>query len=116
MPVSLQLQENSGSWLFQKLSPEDKKRVKLEKNERMFKFGGGEKRKSKCVLEFPCNLGGKNIRLRSEAIDAELPLLLVNNCLEKADAVLPIGQKKAEIFGETIEMKKTDSGHYSLVD
>ena len=98
----------------QKLSPEDKKRVKLEKSERMFKFGGGEKRKSKCLLEFPCNLGGKNIRLRSEVIDAEIPLLLGNNSLEKADAVLHIGQKKAEIFGETLEMKKTDSGHYSL--
>ena len=96
------------------LSPEDKKRVKLEQSERMFKFGGGEKRKSKCLLEFPCNLGGKNIKLRSEVIDAELPLLLGNNSLEKADAVLHIGKKKAEIFGDVLEMKKTNSGHYSL--
>ena len=47
----------------QKLSPEDKKRVKIEKSERMFKFEGGEKRKSKCRIDFPCNLGGKNLRL-----------------------------------------------------
>ena len=80
----------------------------------MFKFGGGEQRKSKCLLEFPCSLGGKNIRLRSEVIDAELPLLLGNNSLEKAEAVLHIGKKKAEIFGEVLDMNKTDSGHYSL--
>ena len=98
----------------QKLSPEDKKRVKIEKSERMFKFGGGEKRKSKCRIDFPCNLGGKNLRLRAEVIDAELPLLLGNNSLEKANAVLHIGKKKAEIFGEVLDMKKTDSGHYSL--
>ena len=99
----------------EKLSPEDKKRVKLEKSERMFKFGGGEKRESKCLLDFPCNLGGKNLRLRSEVIDAELPLLLGNNSLEKAGAVLHIGKRKVEIFGEVLDMKKTDSGHYSLV-
>ena len=75
----------------QKLSKEDKKRVKLETSERIFKFGGGEKRKSKCLLEFPCNLGGKNIKLRAEVIDAELPLLLGNNSLEKAKAVLAQG-------------------------
>ena len=97
----------------QKLSKEDKKRVKLEKSERIFKFGGGEKRKSKCLLEFPCNLGGKNIKLRAEVIDAELPLLLGNNSLEKAEAVLHIGKKK-ELFGEVLDMAKTDSGHYSL--
>ena len=98
----------------QKLSKEDKKRVKLEKSERIFKFGGGEKRKSKCLLEFPCNLGGKNIKLRAEVIDAELPLLLGNNSLEKAEAVLHIGKKKAKLFGEVLDMAKTDSGHYSL--
>ena len=70
-------------------------------------------RESKCVMEFPCNLGGKNIRLRSEVIDADLPLLLGNNSLEKADAVLHI-KKKAEIFTEVLEVNKTDSGHYSL--
>ena len=96
------------------LSVEDKKRVKMEKSDRMFKFGGGEQRKSKCLLEFPCSLGGKNIRLRAEVIDAELPLLLGNNSLEKAEAVLYIGQKKAEIFGEVLDMNRTDSGHYSL--
>ena len=60
----------------QRVSTEDKQKVKLFKSQKVFKFGGGERRNSKCVLEFPCCLDGLDIKLRSEVIDADLPLLL----------------------------------------
>ena len=47
-------------------------------------------------------------------IEADLPLLLGLNSLEKANVVLYIGKQKAEIMGNVVEMKRTKSGHYSI--
>ena len=78
------------------------------------KFGGGEKRISKGVVIFPCNIGGRNIKLRTEVVDAEFPLLLGNTFLKKAGAVLNIRGEKARIFGNEVDMKETSSGHFTL--
>ena len=92
-----------------RLSMEDKQKVKLFKSQKVFKFGGGERRNSKCILEFPCCLGGLNIKLRSEVIDADLPLLLGNNSLEKAEAILDIGKRKIQLFNKILSMSSTSS-------
>ena len=48
--------------------------------------------------------------MRSEVIDANLPLLLGNNSLKKARAVIDIGNKTMELFGDKLNMAKTKSG------
>ena len=83
-------------------------------SDRMFKFGGGEKRKSKGVVVFPCSIGGKNIKLRTEIVDAEFPLLLGNSFLKKSGAVLHIREEMALILGSKVDMKETTSGHFTL--
>lgn len=40
---------------------EDKKRVKVEKSTRVYKFGGGETRNSICVVQLPCHLARTNV-------------------------------------------------------
>ena len=42
-----------------KLSLSQKDKIKTEATQRVFKFGGGEKRKSKVALTLPCNIGTK---------------------------------------------------------
>ena len=91
----------------------DEKVVKEESN-RMFKFGGGEKRQSKGVVTFPCHLAGKNVRIRTEVVDADFPLLLGNSMLKKVGAVLHLREEKAVIMGCEVKMRETSSGHFSL--
>ena len=43
------------------LREEDKKRVKVEKSTRVYKFGGGETRNSICVVQLPCHLARTNV-------------------------------------------------------
>ena len=96
------------------LSSKLRSSVKRATSERVFKFGGGERRKSKGVVVLPCSIGGKNLRLQTEIVDAEFPLLLGNSFLKKASAVLFIGEEKARILGSEVSMKETCTGHFAI--
>ena len=105
------------SWMKQmiaELTPDQKKKVKVEPTSRIYKFGGGERRPSKYVVKFPCNLAGRNVNIKTEVIDENLPLLLGNSSLKAAEAVLYIAEQKAIILGKEVEMKEEISGHFSM--
>ena len=99
---------------YQSLDEDDKSKVIISESEKTFKFGGGERRKSLGKVVFPCHLGGMNIKIRTEVVEAELPLLLGNSMLKKVDAVLYIAREKALIMGKETKMRETQSGHFSI--
>ena len=96
------------------LSEADKALVEYEESERIFKFGGGEQRKSLGVITFPCYFGQRNILMKSEIVDADFPLLLGNSLLKKARAVLKISEQVAVILDIEVKMRETNSGHFCL--
>ena len=105
------------SWMkrmISELSEEQKEKVRINPSSRVYKFGGGERRPSKYVVQFPCNLAGKNVNIRTEVINENLPLLLGNSSLKAAEAILYISEQKASILGKEVEMKEEASGHFSL--
>ena len=91
-----------------------KSMVKRFDSEKMYKFGGGEKRKSLEKIVFPCQLAGKNVLIETEVVEADFPLLLGNSLLKKVDAVLYISREKAVIMGCEVRMQETSSGHFSI--
>ena len=99
---------------YDSLSTEDKMQVKTVESDKVYKFGGGEKRKSLGKVIFPCHLAGKNVKMTTEVIEADFPLLLGNTMLKKTQAVLFLSQEKAMIMGTEVKMKETNSGHFSL--
>ena len=91
------------------------KKIKLSPSDRMYKFGGGERRKSKGIVKLPCILGGKlRTDVQTEIVDAEKPLLIVNSSLKKAKAIMYIGENKIDLMGFKMDMGETSSGHFSL--
>ena len=85
----------------------------------MFKFGGGEKRKSLGTLTFPCQLGEDkgDIGIKTEIVDANIPLLLGGAALERMGAILDFQNMKLKfpISKESDEyIQKESSGHYSF--
>ena len=101
-------------YLISQLTENQRHRMEVTQSQRVYKFGGGEVRPSKCLVRLPCNIAGKNVHLSTEVVDAEIPLLLGNRTLEKAKAVLHIAPCKVELLGTVIPMEKTESGHYSI--
>ena len=106
------------SWLedfISELDEEDQRKISFRESERIFKFGGGEKRKSLGIVTFPCLLAGRNVRMETEVVDADFPLLLGNSMLKKAKAILYLGEEKAVIMGNEVKMRETSSGHFSVL-
>ena len=96
------------------LSDNDKQFVDFQESDRIFKFGGGEQRKSLGVVKFPCYFGERNIMIRSEIVDADFPLLLGNSLLKRARAVLRLSEEVAVILDREVKMRETPSGHFCL--
>ena len=75
----------------------------------------GEKRDYKGVVILPLNLAGKlSMALRTQVVEADLPLLVGNSTLKRAMANLYIGNSELEMLGVKIKMNETASGHFSL--
>ena len=78
------------------LPENQRKLLKTEISSWVYKFGGGEKRPSKGVIVLPCKMDNSlDVLLRTEIIDADLPLLLGNTTLKKGLAVLNFGQSRS---------------------
>ena len=92
-----------------------RKQLNIEKSSRVYKFGGGEKRHSKGVVLLPCKLDNSlNVLVRTEIIEAGLPLLIGNTTLKKGLAVLNFGRNTLELGGKKLNLTQTQSGHYSM--
>ena len=96
------------------LTEQDKKLVQVEASVRIYKFGGGERRNSLCTVQFPCHLANQNVHLKTEVIEADLPLLIGNSTLKKTGAALFFKSSQVEMMGNMVDMKETESGHYSI--
>ena len=64
------------SCYLESLSEDIMKLVKRKPGHKVFKFGGNEIKKSIEVVEIPCILAGKWIRLSVDVVDSNIPLLL----------------------------------------
>ena len=96
------------------LSPEARSSIKREAGSKIFKFGGGEICKSIESVEFPCKMAGKNVRIRTDVVNADIPLLLSKEAMKKAEVKLDLVSDTAEIFGKEISLDSTTSGHYCI--
>ena len=78
----------------------------------VFRFGNGSEIKSKFQVALPCQLAGKNIKIMTDVIDSEIPLLISKKAMKKAKCVLDFKNDKVEILGTKIDLYCTNSGHY----
>ena len=71
-------------------------------------------RYSKYSVKFPCVIGGRSLKLKTEVIEEDLPLLLGNSSLKLAYAVIDVGLKRFSIFGKDVDLSEESSGHFSV--
>ena len=90
------------------------KSLSLTPSNKVYQFGGGEKRKSQGCLKLPTLIGDKKVFISIDVVDAEIPLLIGSNSMEAADAVLDFGRYVAIFFEEEVDMLKVGSGHFCI--
>ena len=104
-------------WLFdyiESLSEEDRGKIREDKSERMFRFGDSSQVKAIKNVVIPAVISGKQCKISTDVIDRELPLLLSKASLKKANAIINLKDDEAIMFGQSVKLEQTSSGHYCV--
>lgn len=81
---------------------------------RIFKFGDGSRFKSQKYITFPCLLAGKHVRIRTDVVDASIPLLLSKESMKRAGMVIDMNSDTVTVLGKRVNLETTSLGHYIL--
>ena len=96
------------------LSDEERREIKYYPSDSSFKFGDGGQVKSNKKVSIPATVGNVKIKITTDIIDGNLPLLFSNKSLKKAQANICFQNDTAKILGQTVKLKMSSSGHYLL--
>ena len=80
----------------------------------VYQFGGGEQRISLRRIKLPAWIGKTKLTIETEIVDADIPLLIGANSLEKSKAVLDFCNMKAKFFSTEVDMVKVSTGHFCI--
>ena len=92
----------------------DRKKVRQTVGEKIFKFGGGTRLKSKGEYHLPATFAGKNVTVITDVVESDIPLLLSRNAMKRAGVKLDLENDSAKIFGKEVALNLTLSGHYCI--
>ena len=96
------------------LSESDRKDIEITKSNQSFTFGDGRGIKSQRKMKIPVWMGGIQGTLTTDVVEAEIPLLLSINVMERAKMVLDFAREEIKVHGKYIRVKKMRSGHYAM--
>ena len=82
----------------QSLGPDDKSRVVCSPGRKVFKFGGDERFRSLANYSILAVLAGKDVRIQTDIVDSDIPLLLSLESMNKAKVKLDLERDSAEIL------------------
>ena len=96
------------------LSDKEKASIKYYSSNSVFRFGDDRKMSSIQCCGFPCVLGGKSIRIKTDVVRCNIPLLLSKSSMKKADMIINMKTDTVSVFGKVIKLNTTTLGHYVL--
>ena len=96
------------------LIDDDKSIVIENESHTVFKFGDGKLFKSLKSVTTPAKIGHKNIKIVTDVIDSELPLLLSKKEMQVAKTKIDFDNDIINIFGQDIKISFTASGYYFI--
>ena len=73
-----------------------------------------EQMKALLCMTFPCKFGGKHVKIKTVVIGCVIPLRLSRHSVEAAGIITNKGSDTAVVFGSTLYLRTTSSGHYAL--
>jgi hypothetical protein len=80
----------------------------------VFKFGGWTRLKSDGEYELPVCMVGKQVRVKTDVVESDIPLLLSQSAMKKAGVKMDLENNTAIIMGKEVALNITSSGHYCI--
>ena len=105
------------SWInnyIQSLEKDDRQKVKQTEGQRVFKFGGGTCLKSKGAYSLPAVIAGKEVMIKTDVVESDIPSLLSRTAMKKAAIKMDLENDTATIMGKEVALNLTTSGHYCI--
>ena len=93
-----------------------RKLIKVSPSNKVFKFGGGEKRKSLGHYAIPVSIGNRhNIILYTDVVDAPIPILISKAAMKAAQSVIDTRDDTIILYNrEKIPLVTVPAGHYGI--
>ena len=88
--------------------------VTYEKSSSVFRFGDGKRMTSLKRAIIPCVLAGKNISIRTDIVECNIPLLLSKASMKKAGMIIDTNDDTVKVYDSKIKLGTTSIGHYKL--
>ena len=79
-----------------------------------FRFGDGNSVKSEKSVTFPAKIGHKNIMIKTDVIDTDLPLLSSKSAMKKANVKIDFSSNTVSILDQKVNIDFTSTGHYAV--
>ena len=83
------------------MSSKDKKDVEHLTSTKSYRFGAGDKISAKQRLAIPVYIGDEKVRIVTDVVDANIPLLLSKSSLQRAEAKIDFENNQIIIMDQT---------------
>ena len=100
--------------LLDSIEPDDRSFIRHAPCEKVFKFGTGEKLKTKTAISIPAFLAGHAVHINTDVIDNDIPLLLSKDVMKRAKVKLDLKSDSAEVLGKSESLNLISSANYRI--
>ena len=95
------------------LTEKDRLQVSEKESTTSFRFGDGNPVKSEKTVTFPAKIGKKNIMIKTDVTDTDLPLLLSKSAVKKANVKIDFSNDTVSMLDQKVNIALTLSGYYA---
>ena len=97
-----------------KLNSEELKLVTWNSCKKKYKFGHNEPITATKSVQFPTKIASKDVLLKTDVVEVEIPLLLSKAALKKASAKMNFENDTIELWGKEENLLESSCGHYMI--
>ena len=65
-------------------------------------------------MTFPCRFGGKRVNFKTVVNASAIPLFMNRHSMKTAGMLINMAEDTAVVFGDTVNLRATSTGHYFL--
>ena len=93
---------------------DEKTKIRCHKGTNIYRFGDGNLFTAIENVDIPIVLGKEHVMLNTDIVASDIPLLLSQKSMKKADMTLHFKNDNAILFRESVKLITTKSGHYTI--
>lgn len=96
------------------LPESDKENIKRSETEHVYRFGAGDLHQASEQLSLPLNIAGVPLNVSVDVVECDIPLLISKEQMAEWGTVIDLGNDRAKILNNKIDLQTTSAGHYCI--